>query len=451
MSRILREALPRVRIAFLVVGLALVAAACDLDVNDPDVVTPEQSAGPSAVRNNINGAIGAFQEAFDGYVRYSGLLNDEFIAAGTFPTHEEVDERRINPDNSSVTQFTATGDGNTTGDGLYEPLQAAREQADEIVSRFRQSLDDPEFADVQDDLREGIATGLYLGAYTRVLLGELYCASVVDEGAALSSDDRIAEALALFEEAEAAADEAGIAELADASLVGQARALVWLGDHGGAASVVSGVGTDFEFLARYSSNTPNEENEVNTFTDGLSFTSLRWTVGAGDSPDRFEEEYAYFDEFVAAGLIDPDPGLEAFDAAIPVALQLKYPTAGSDIPAATGWEARMVEAEALVRAGNAAAAAAIVDPLLEDRGFSASAFNGELENDLRELARARAVGLWLTGTRQGTLRRLLRDGVDLFPQGKPGTDVSFPIPQQELDNNPNLESNTPCPFGDRRA
>lgn len=431
------------------VVLLLPAIGCDLDVNDPDVVTPDQSAGPSGVRNNINGAIGSFQEAFDGHVRYSGMLVDEFILSGTFPAHLEVDERRINADNNALTQFTSTGDGNTTGDGLYEPIQAAREQADQIVEDFRASLDDPDFADVEDDLREGIATGLYLGAYTRILLGELYCASAVDEGPAMSSDDRIGEALALFEEAEAAAAEAGEDDLLQAVRVGQGRALAWLGNHAGAASAVAGVPDGFELVARYSTNTPNEENEVNTFTDGLSFTALRWTVGAGDPTIRSGEKFAYFDEFVEAGLIDPDPGLDAFDADIPVALQLRYPSPDDEIPIATGWEARMLEAEALLRAGDPDGAAAIVDPLLAERGFDEAGFTGDLEADLVALARARSVGLWLSGTRHGLLRRLLEDGVNLFPT-KPGTDIAFPIPQQELDNNPNLDAGQPCPFGERR-
>lgn len=438
------------RLLALVLGATVTAAGCNLDVTDPDVVTPDQSTGPSAVRNNINGAIGAFQEAFDGYVRYSGLLVDEFIAAGTFPTHEEVDERRVNPDNSSLTQFTATGDGNTTGDGIYEPIHAARRQADEIVSTFRSNLQDPEFETVEADLREGIALGLYYGAYVRTLLAEGYCASAVGDEAALSSGDRMQEALGLFEEAEAAAQDAGQDDVVLAARLGQARSLAWLGQPVPAAAAAAPIPTDFEFLARYSTNTPNEENEVNTFTDGLSFTALRWTVGAGTSPDRFDERYAYFDEFVAEGLIDPDPGLEAFDAAIPVSLQLKYDTPDSDIPLATGWEARMIEAEERIRAGDPEGAGDLVNPLLADRGFADASFTGDLQDDLRELARARAVGLWLTGTRHGTLRRLLRDGVNLYPEGKPGTDISFPIPQQELDNNPNLDSNDPCPFGERR-
>lgn len=436
------------RLLALVLGAAVASAGCDLGVTDPDVVTPDQSAGPSAVRNNINGAIGAFQEAFDGHVRYSGLLVDEFIASGTFPAHQEVDERRINADNSAVTDFTSTGDGNTTGDGLYEPIHAARKQADDIVANFRSSLEDPAFADVVSDLQEGIAVGLYYGAYARILLAETYCASALEDGAPLSSDDRMQEALGLFEDAEAAAVEADLEDLARAARVGQARALAWSGDLEAAAGAAASVPSDFELLARYSTNTANEENEVNTFTDGLSFTGLRWTVGAGTSALRHEEKYAHFDEFVDEGLIDPDPGLEAFDETIPVSLQLKYPTPDADIPIATGWEARTIEAEERIRAGDPDGAAAIVDPLLAGRDFAESNFTGDLANDLRELARVRAVGLWLTGTRLGTARRLLGDGVNLYPQGKPGTDISFPIPQQELDNNPNVDE--ACPFGDRR-
>ena len=131
-------------------------------------------------------------------------------------------------------------------------------------------------------------------------------------------------------------------------------------------------------------------------------------------------------------------------------LALMRRLADDDIPVATGWEARMIEAEDRIRAGDSGGADGIVNPLLTGRGFAEASFTGDLQNDLAELARARAVGLWLTGTRHGTLRRLLADGVSLFPQGKPGTDISFPIPQQELDNNPNLDAGTPCPFGERR-
>lgn len=116
----------------------------------------------------------------------------------------------------------------------------------------------------------------------------------------------------------------------------------------------------------------------------------------------------------------------------------------------------MIEAEAALRAGEFEEANDIVEPLVTDPdqaanpvlasnpelslgAFSFEAFTGDLDEDLRRLARARAVGLWLTGTRQGFFRRLSEgNGPDLYPDQTVGDAVCIPIPQSEVDNNPNL-------------
>lgn len=125
----------------------------------------------------------------------------------------------------------------------------------------------------------------------------------------------------------------------------------------------------------------------------------------------------------------------------------------------------MIEAEAALRAGSPDEAEGIVNPLLTDPeqaanpmlavnpdltsarmggrippmgAFEPVDFTGDLASDLEKLARARAAGLWLSGIRQGTFRRLAEnDGVDLFPDRR-GDDTCLPVPQQEIDNNPNL-------------
>lgn len=125
----------------------------------------------------------------------------------------------------------------------------------------------------------------------------------------------------------------------------------------------------------------------------------------------------------------------------------------------------MIEAEAALRGGDVDEAEDIVNELLTDPDQAANPmlavnpgltssrmggripamgafepvdFTGETASDLRKLARARTAGLWLTGIRQGTFRRLAEnDGVDLFPERR-GDDVCLPVPQQEIDNNPNL-------------
>lgn len=121
----------------------------------------------------------------------------------------------------------------------------------------------------------------------------------------------------------------------------------------------------------------------------------------------------------------------------------------------------MIEAEAELRAGNDQVAEDEVNRLLTTPSlnpltkvnpslagslgsFDTVDFNDsgfDPATDLPQLARARIAGLWLSGQRQATLRRFATDdGVDLYPQDTQGDDMSFPITQQEIDNNRNVNS-----------
>jgi hypothetical protein len=81
--------------------------------------------------------------------------------------------------------------------------------------------------------------------------------------------------------------------------------------------------------------------------------------------------------------------------------------------------------------------------------------SGNLTADVKRVADERARELWLTGDRLGTSRRLRLDptvSIDLFPPVKTdlggGDDITFPISQDELDRNPNLDSpGDACPAG----
>lgn len=426
-----------------------------LDVEDPDVVGPDALEGPNAVVVRTNGVVGDFQEAFDDYVRYSSLFTDEMILGGTFPTRIDVDERIVqeDPDNA-----TLTGD-------LYEPLHISRASADRALISFTENLDNPEFEEVLPELRDGIALAQLYGAYDRLLFAELYCQSIFsdvnDESAPVSPDQRMEQAVRLFQEAEISAGEAGLSDVATAAQVGQARALLWLGRYAGAADSVSGVSDGFVFFSEYSANIDEQWNEVFAFTNGAGNFNLRWTVGDGTAGNRHNERWPYFDEWVDQGLLDPDTDLQAVEIGVPAVLQLLYADRASDIVLASGWEARMIEAEAELRTGDPEVAEDDVNALLTDASQAANPmlavnqdlplgafdpvdFTGDLQTDLPQLARARSAGLWLTGTRQGFLRRIAdEDGVDLYPQGTQGDDRSFPIVQQEIDNNPDVQSGCP--------
>lgn len=439
---------PRLPIA-LGLGCVLLTAACDiLDVNDPDVVPPEAIGDPDFILLVINGMIGDFQEAMDDYVRYTALFTDEMILAGTFPTRIDVDERivQLDPDNGTLTT------------DLYEPLHVSRASADQRVPQFEAALNDTAFAAFSEDLTEAIALGHLFGGYTRLFLAELYCGAVIEANGPVVTPSQAAEAaIEKFQAARAAALNGELVDIELAATVGEARALVWLNRLSEAAETVAEVPTDFVFFAEYSDNNDLQWNEVFGFSWGRSPFTLRWTVGNGGAGNRHNERWPYFEEWVQQGLLVDNPaGFRAVEIGVPVALELLYDVSNRPITLASGWEARLIQAEALLRAGNVDGAESLVNDLLSDPSvnpmrrvnpavptgaFNPVSFNRDPGNDLAQLARARAAGLWLTGERQATLRRFAeRDGVDLYPSGTQGDDTSFPIVQQEIDNNPNVNA-----------
>lgn len=442
------------RVWALALPLLLATTACEdsindlLEVDDPDIVTPEQAGGPAAVPATVAGMVGDFQEFFDDWVLYTALFTDEMILAGTFETRIDVDERtvQLDPDNGSL-----------EGD-LFLPLHIARESADRNRTAFSQSIDDPAFESVVADLEEGLALASLYGGYVRAFMAEGYCQAVLEpKGMPVTPDQAMEAALARFEEAETAAEEFGLADVANAARVGQGRALLWLGRYVEAATAVSSVPEDFVFFSEYSSNSVGQWNEVHALSWGPAPFVIRWTVGDGTTPNRHNELWPYFTEWEAQNLIVDEPeGFNAQEVGLTVSLQLLYDSPAQPIVLASGWEAQMIQAEAELRGGQPEVAQARVNALLADAAsnpmtavnpslalgpFDPVDFTGDLQTDLPQLARARSAGLWLTSERQATLRRFAEDdGIDLYPSTTQGDDMSFPIPQQEIDNNPNVSS-----------
>lgn len=430
--------------------LLLAATGCSIDellkVNDPDIVTPEQAAGPAAVPATVAGMVGDFQISFGNYAIYAALFTDEMILAGTFPTRIDVDERNVQLDPNN---------GTLEAD-MFGPFQVARESADRNLASWTGALDDPAYASVKDNLEEGFALANLYGGYLRAMMAEAYCSVVLEpKGEPVTPAAAMEAALARLQQTQSVATQYGLTDIATAARVGQARALMYLGRYSEAAAAAASVPEDFVFMAEYSDNQSSQYNVVHAYTWGVNPFVLRWTVGDGTAGNRHNELWPYFQEWIDQGLlVDDPPGYEAVEIGIGVALQLAYDAPGRSIPVATGWEAQMDIAEAELRSGQVAQAQARVNGLLANPAlnplkamnpdlplgaFTPVSFTGTLATDLPQMARARASGLWLNTDRQATLRRYYQnDGIDLYPTGTQGSDVSFPIPQQEIDNNPHV-------------
>ncbi len=116
---------------------------------------------------------------------------------------------------------------------------------------------------------------------------------------------------------------------------------------------------------------------------------------------------------------------------------------------ASGTEARLIEAEAALQAGNSGLMLQILNALRSAAGLTPVTDPGSqaLRTDL--VFRERAFWLYLTGHRLGDMRRLVRQygraQDTVFPSGvyhkggEYGSDVNFPVSSDEK-NNPNFES-----------
>jgi hypothetical protein len=245
--------------------------------------------------------------------------------------------------------------------------------------------------------------------------------------------------------------------------VGKGRALLDKGDYALAAAAVTAVPTTFQYNYLHSETSGRQNNGT---------WSLTQSVGRFGEADR---EAAIGLPFASdgdlkrtGGVIDPrvadslarrgaSGSPKGFDGSTNQMVQAKYPLRSSPITITDGVEARLIEAEAALNAGDPVGALAILNALrsnsslLSLRGYAAGSLppltlQPTAAGQVDQLFHERAYWLFLTSHRLGDLRRLIRQygrSVNtVFPNGAYfkggtyGTDVNVPVPQQEQ-NNPN--------------
>ena len=449
---------PRLAIATGALLLPLVTlAACDpqelLEVEDPEFASPESLADPSALPTLIAGAIGDFQIAYSGsgyadgftnpdaFITVTALLSDEFYASGSFETRIRTDQRD---------QFDPA-QGNTSDD-TFNTLQAARRSlnaAAEAVARVAEDADNSRIAELRA-----------LEGFTLVALGEGFCGNIPisattesggpgEPGQPLSTAEIFQEAIARFDQALAIGPDYSLAK------VGKGRALLDLGEFEAAAAATAGVPTEYVYLIDHSANSARQNNGVFTLQDNGRY-SVANSEGRNGLPYR-----SAMDPRVP-WVEDPDGG---FVSTIPLYLDLRYPSFDADVPLAGGIEARLIEAEAALNAGNVDSWLSILNDLRADvQGLMSARFESysanlpeDFPSTLTPLAppaiqtervqlhfSERAFWLYTTGHRLGDLRRMIRQygfsAAQVFPIGDYrqggtfGSDVSLPIPFEEINN-----------------
>jgi len=422
-----------------VLGVAGALGACNLDVSTPDVVPPTAVEGAAALPTLLAGASGDFSVAYGGYsngdnsdaiIQTSGLFTDEFIAADFFSTHVTIDARDANPTNDIISR-------------VMRNIQRSLVSANNAAARYAQLKPaDPGFARV-----------LNFAGFDYLFLAENFCSgvpvgSVIDAsgntvyGASRSTTELLNLAIVKFDSAITVAKAAKNNLMGYTALVGKARALLDLNQPAQASATVDTVPTSFRFTTEH--DAANDRTKSGMYE--LMWINTRLTTADEEGGNGLA--YVSSDDPRTA---TEDLDVSAFDGATEIMAPVKYNSYAAPEVIADGIEARLIQAEAALRAGNYAGAGgtlAILNNLRGGAGLGALAPAPDAASQQDQLFAERAFWMFGTAHRLGDLRRLItqygRTANQVFPTGdyfkgdKYGTDVNLPVPQEE-EANPNFK------------
>jgi len=455
----------RFRVGVALTLCVLGAVGCDhlLRVEDPDVVSPGNLTGKDKLGTQLAASISAMQVGFggdgngnEGLINITGLFTDEFNFTETFPTRIVIDQRNLTNNNSTLV-------------AVFFHIEQARAIASNASDQFNQ------FGPTDKDHSEVLS----LEAYAQTLMAEMYCGAVPfskqnadgsqSNTTPLTTVQMLQTAVATFDSAIDIAVGTGDSQREFLARVGKGRALL---DLGGAANtaeadtVVASVPTTFVYQILHSVNTSRENNGVNE----LIFQEGRWSVsdveGINGLPFISAHDPRVRTEFLGRGFVSRSQ----------LTGPLKDSTRTMPDILASGTEARLIQAEAALDAGNTATWLADLNDLRSQVGAlsNATILNlGPGDSALAPLAdpgdsvsRVKLTfserGFWMYATdhRLGDFRRLARPtngtpsgygftidevyptGAWIYrgaPDGSYGTSVSFPVPLEE-GNNPDFNS-----------
>lgn len=462
----------RVR-ATMVLAAAAVFVGCDaktalLEAVDPDIIDPssvESAAGAVAVRNGALARLRSATADDESTWLFGGLLVDEWATSSTFVQNDETDQRQTKLDNGTV-------------QGELRALYRVRTSANQAVALLNKYRPNP----VSD-----VAEMYFARGFAELQLASDFCNGIplteaagdeITYGKPLTVKEVFAVAVASFDSAITIASGTDAASVAinRAARIGKARALLGIGldKAADAAAAVAGIPTTFRY------------DVTASLTGG---NNILWSQPAGSNRYTVSDSLQGNNRSILVK--NAIPFLSAKDPRVPA--HYKIASNGRDtvksqdgntyviqvdslwgqtsaVAVVHGLDARLIEAEAALKAGNAGSMMSILNALraapLQITAPSPTATGthpgwttpvmaaltdpGTQDGRVKLLFREMAFWQFGRGHRLGDLRRLIRDygraadGSDTFPIGthyKGGTfgpDLNLPVTSDEQVGNPSF-------------
>jgi starch-binding outer membrane protein, SusD/RagB family len=406
-----RAALPVLAVASL--------SACNFDVANPGPT-------PDALLDSLN----AHQAIVAGNQRNLSFAMEEIGYWGAAMVFE------INPAGStgsfgipSYIQAGRFSDGDTQD---WNFVSQARWTAENAVDRFETVLPQIEGAPPATSYGPIAEAALWAG-YANRMLGENFCQVVFDSGAPEAPTSAYARAETWFTQANQVAVANGdLDDVAMAAIAGRASVRALLARYGmaqwsDAVADASQVPDDFVWELPFSDQDQDQFNYLYFSNGNQPYRAhTNWATWYQDYYTNTQDPRTPWTVGPCSNCPDPnnptgDAAVQKFGGLVPWYPQRKFDARESGINLSSGWEMRLIEAEAQLAGGNADAAVAIMQNRVDDLNAAgatippltddcANASACTVDEGYTILKEQRMYELWLEARRMGDIRSWIENG-----------------------------------------
>jgi hypothetical protein len=402
------------RVALATAVIAAVACGNILDVENPGPLDDEELNNIQTMTPLVNGMSFDLSRGLDEVLQNSSVMSDDLYHGGSYAGPGLFNRGVIQKEDVN---------------GMWGEMHRARWVAENGIQRLKTVLDTLYERNVLS-----VRANLYAGFANR-LLGEHVCDAVIDGGARQPhtvhferADSQFTEALRIVPNISPAATRDSLRR---AAYGGRASVRAWLGrwTEAAADAATANVPTSYTFWARYSVNTPAENNDLVFETNNrLEFTvfNTQWAGVRGDLRVPWDTIRT------TGGALQVGQ-----DGRTPFFRQRKFNGLDADVPLTKGTEMLMLRAEERLRAGDVPGAMTLINQMRTI--FSLPALTATTAAEAWPiLQRERAAVLWIEGRRLWDLRRWNAEPPPIKHPFLDSRDKCIPVSEEEEQSNPNV-------------
>lgn len=392
------------------------AAACDgvLDVENPGPLDDEDLNNIPTMTPLVNGMSFDLSRAVDDVLQNSSIMGDDLYHGGSYGPQGLFNRGVIRKEDVN---------------GMWGSMHRARWVAESGIQRLKTVLDT-----LYDRSVLSARANIYAGFANR-WLGEHVCEAVIDGGGRQPhtvhferADSQFTEALRILPNITPAATRDSLRR---AAYGGRASVRAWLGrwTEAAADAAPANVPTTYTFWARFSTNTPAENNDLVFETNNrLEYTVFNtfWAGVRGDSRVPWDSVRT------SGGAIQVGQ-----DGRTPFFRQRKFNGLDADVPLTKGTEMLVLRAEERLRANDVPGAMTLINQMRAI--FSLPARTATTADEAWPiLQRERAAVLWMEGRRFWDLRRWNAEPPPIKNTFLDSRDKCIPVSEEEELSNPNV-------------